>query len=237
MAILTSNLLCAYFCSELWDMKQVHSGIYEICLLKNFKSYLYDNSVPVLWQRGLFTMTTWTCSSPNWFPINRLTSHLVNFSVVTYMTLYPGHWSHGAGGYLDMKTISVSLALCWGNPLVTSGFPSQRASDAETLMFYLLLALTSCGTNSWVTHDLRCHITHVTVIEMRIILVGMGIHIIYSICIPITTCDVLENTTTLIHSFRDPIDGWEQGFSNCSVLAMEASHFYAKSSRWSIYLF
>ena len=180
MAILNSNLLCAHFCSELWDMKQVHSGIYEICLLKNFKSYLYDKSVPVLWQRGLFTMTTWTCSSGNWFPIPRLTSHLVNFSVVSYMTLYPttdptvlGDIKEGALCYytvgkfmstwrcLDMKTISVSLALCRGKSTGHQWIPLTKGQWCITLIFLWLLTWTSCGTYSWVAHDLRCHITHV----------------------------------------------------------------------------
>ena len=38
-------------------------------------------------------------------------------------------WSHGMG------MLSVLLALCVGNPPVTSGIPSQRASDAELLCF------------------------------------------------------------------------------------------------------
>ena len=35
----------------------------------------------------------------------------------------------------DREMISALLALCVGNPLVTSGFPSQRASNAELSLF------------------------------------------------------------------------------------------------------
>ena len=35
-----------------------------------------------------------------------------------------------------METVSASLALCVGNPLVTSGFPSQRASNTGFDVFF-----------------------------------------------------------------------------------------------------
>ena len=35
----------------------------------------------------------------------------------------------------DMETLSALLALCEGNPLLSSGFPSQRASNAELWYF------------------------------------------------------------------------------------------------------
>ena len=38
-------------------------------------------------------------------------------------------WCHG------MEMLSVLLALCEGNPLVTGGFPSQRASNAQLWSF------------------------------------------------------------------------------------------------------
>ena len=45
-----------------------------------------------------------------------------------------GHtwWHH------DMGTFSMLLAICEGNPPVTGGFPSQRASN-KSVMFYLML--------------------------------------------------------------------------------------------------
>ena len=48
---------------------------------------------------------------------------------VLYMIWQINHsslWCH------NIEMISILLALCEGNPLVTSGFPSQRASNSET---------------------------------------------------------------------------------------------------------
>ena len=45
----------------------------------------------------------------------------------------------------------------WRDPPVTSGFPSQRAS----MLFSLLLVLTSCWTNCGIAADVRCLNTHV----------------------------------------------------------------------------
>ena len=43
-------------------------------------------------------------------------------------------------------------SLCEGNPPVTGGFPSQRASNVELWCFFFVVA--SCWTNSLVTGDL-----------------------------------------------------------------------------------
>ena len=48
----------------------------------------------------------------------------------------------------DMEVLSTLLALCEGNPLVTSGFPSQRASNAEHDSFSLLLVWTTWWSKS-----------------------------------------------------------------------------------------
>ena len=47
----------------------------------------------------------------------------------------------------DMDTLSALLALCEGNPPVTGGFLSQRASNAEIWCFFYISRI-SCWTNS-----------------------------------------------------------------------------------------
>ena len=58
-----------------------------------------------------------------------------------------------------MKTFSVLQALCKGNPLVTSGFPSQRSVMHSFYVFFDLCLNKQLS-------DLRCHCAHydVTVI-------------------------------------------------------------------------
>ena len=66
-------------------------------------------------------------------------------------------WRH------DIETLSASLPLCEGNPPVTGGFPSQRASDVDRWsLFSLLSSWTSCMANSRVARDLKCHDARVT---------------------------------------------------------------------------
>ena len=50
-------------------------------------------------------------------------------------------WSGCAWWRYDMGTLSTLLALCEGNPLVTSGFPSQTASNAELFYFFFFVSL------------------------------------------------------------------------------------------------
>ena len=50
--------------------------------------------------------------------------------------------------------ISALMALCYGNPPVTGGFPSQTAV-ARALIFFFMLAQINCWTNSPVTGDFR----------------------------------------------------------------------------------
>ena len=53
----------------------------------------------------------------------------------------------------EMETLFALLALCEGNPLVTSGLPSQRASNN-----FLVGSLNNtCWTNSPVARDYRSH--------------------------------------------------------------------------------
>ena len=50
----------------------------------------------------------------------------------------------------------------WGNPSMGGRFPSQRASSAEALTFFLsLLSWINCSTNSWIAGYLRRLDTHV----------------------------------------------------------------------------
>ena len=53
----------------------------------------------------------------------------------------------------DMQTFHALLALCVGNPLVISGFPSQRASNKKNFDVFFVV-------NSGVVSDLRCCHTH-----------------------------------------------------------------------------
>ena len=67
-----------------------------------------------------------------------------------------------------MKILSLLLALCEGNPLVTSGFPSKWVSDTG-LWFYLILGWSNCWINSRVSVDLRCYDARVTSLQCFII--------------------------------------------------------------------
>ena len=52
----------------------------------------------------------------------------------------------------QMETIATSLALCLGNPLVTSGFPSQRASNMGFDVFFdagLIKQLNKQSSHWW----------------------------------------------------------------------------------------
>ena len=55
-------------------------------------------------------------------------------------------WEHHV-----METFSVLLALCGGNPPVTGGFPSQRASDTE--LWWLLWCTPEQTVELWVILD------------------------------------------------------------------------------------
>ena len=83
---------------------------------------------------------------------------ILNLNMKTYPKIYikynavtvkaehrSSRWCH------DMETLSALLAICEGNPLFTSGFPSQGASRHWFFSFML-----AC-TNSVIAGDLRCH--------------------------------------------------------------------------------
>ena len=48
----------------------------------------------------------------------------------------------------NISTITVTLALCQGNPPVTGGYPSQRASKVELRCFFVVI-LDKLLTNQW----------------------------------------------------------------------------------------
>ena len=54
----------------------------------------------------------------------------------------------------DMEMLSTLQALCAGNPLLLCGFSAKSDQWCTALMFSLLLAWTSCQTNSPVANDL-----------------------------------------------------------------------------------
>ena len=62
-----------------------------------------------------------------------------------------------------MEMLSTLLALCEGNPHLTSEFPSQNASTVE-LDFSLMIAWTSFWTNSQISGDLIWHEAHETLV-------------------------------------------------------------------------
>ena len=91
----------------------------------------------------------------------------------SYTTFWPEQWDPYLWPYVtdtglhhDTETLSTLLALCEGNPPMTGGFPSQRASNAE-LIFAFLLAWTNCWENTQVACDLRCHDAELTSQERR----------------------------------------------------------------------
>ena len=65
-------------------------------------------------------------------------------------------WGDNAWWFRDMDKLSALVALCEGNPPVTGGFPSQRATNAELWHSLLLLAWISYWTNSIFAIDLVC---------------------------------------------------------------------------------
>ena len=53
-------------------------------------------------------------------------------------------WGHG-----DLKMLSAFLALCEGNPLVTGGFPSQRACNVEIFCFLCCQPYWTSSLSFW----------------------------------------------------------------------------------------
>ena len=53
----------------------------------------------------------------------------------------------------------ITGSLC-GNPLVTCGFPSQRASNAELCCFPFCQHQQAVESTVWVATDMRCHEAH-----------------------------------------------------------------------------
>ena len=83
----------------------------------------------------------------------------------------------------NMKMISTLLVLCEGNPPVTGGFPSQKTSNEELSCFpSLVLAWTSCWTDSRVASNLRCHAAYVTSLYHLNMFMWSG-HILQSFCL------------------------------------------------------
>ena len=68
----------------------------------------------------------------------------------------------------QMETFSTLLALCAGNSLVTSEFPSQRPVTGSCCVFFIC-TWTDGSVNNLDAGDLRCHCAHydVTVMWMK----------------------------------------------------------------------
>ena len=49
------------------------------------------------------------------------------------------HWQPASWWYHGIETLSVLLAICGGNPLITGGFPSQRVSRNGSLATCLMM--------------------------------------------------------------------------------------------------
>ena len=79
----------------------------------------------------------------------------------------------------DIESLSTLLILCKGNPLVTSGLPSQRTRNLELWFFFFLLAHTSCWANSGVAGNLKCHDAHL----MSLLCIGFRARICRCGCI------------------------------------------------------
>ena len=72
----------------------------------------------------------------------------------------PWWWHH------QLETFCTLLALCAGNSLVTSEFPSQRPVTWSFDVFFIICAWTNGWVNNRYAGDLRCHHTHYNVIIM-----------------------------------------------------------------------
>ena len=75
-----------------------------------------------------------------------------------FLYRWPWVWHNGMASW-HSKT-SALLVLCEGNASVTDAFPSQRASNVEFWVFFVVCWM-GCLTNSWVVSECRCHNAHV----------------------------------------------------------------------------
>ena len=63
-----------------------------------------------------------------------------------------------------MKTLTLLLALCEGNPLVTSGFPSQKASNVELDISFVMNLNKLLNKQSICRH---IHMIHVVSLDIN----------------------------------------------------------------------
>ena len=80
--------------------------------------------------------------------------HQIDLHPVFYDLDVIAWWRH------HMATLSLLLTLCEGNPPVTGGFPSERASSTK-LWFFYMYAWTNGWTNSGINCDFKCYDGHV----------------------------------------------------------------------------
>ena len=84
------------------------------------------------------------------YPFSHRQSELFLLALYHFST---AKW-HKSWWHNEMKILSTLQALCEGNPSVIGGFPLQRASNVELLIFFMS-AQTSCSTNIHPTSYLR----------------------------------------------------------------------------------
>ena len=85
-----------------------------------------------------------------WWLWNNFFILSTRYYIYHWRSLYSFLWHHG------MEIFFILLALCEGNPLVTSGFPSRKASNVEHWCFHWCKYASRNGwTNGW--FKMSCH--------------------------------------------------------------------------------
>ena len=111
-----------------------------------------------------------------------------------------------------MMTLSASSALYEENPPVTSGVPSQRASNGE-VWYFLLIPWTNSRTNNRIVGDLRCHDAHVSSLRWTVpwlhiwprLKVAMRHWAKPEIIVAVTIFYSIENHDNVLATWKNPI--------------------------------
>ena len=102
--------------------------------LQNFHSSQKSFTIPEGW---LYNHCVLICMSPSWW--RHMSTIASPFTCKILGCFTPVHWPHDCLFKTMFRQTSKQhqspalLALCEGNPPVTGGFPSQRASNAESI--------------------------------------------------------------------------------------------------------
>ena len=120
-----------------WCKRKVHCYFFSIIM----ESLQWPNNYPDSKVHGAHLGPTGPRWAPCWPHELCYLGMLLNYGVFTMAVTWTlwclkslaSQWTICSGWPQRNYQSSTSLALCEGNPLVTSGFPSQRASNAERI--------------------------------------------------------------------------------------------------------